>query len=282
MGLVESLQMAIDFIEEHLLENITIEDIAKQANVSPFHFQRTFMILTDTSVGEYLRRRRLTLAAQELTSTASKIIDLALKYGYDTPESFSKAFRKQHGVTPSDIRKGNGMIQAYNRLTIQVNLKGAEPMNYKIIERDAFQILGMKETIPCGTKDSSGVIPNLWGKAYSDGTIASLAEMNNGQIKGVLGITENYQAAENIMDYWIATEYTGVVPDGFSSLTIPTSKWAVFEVQGPIPEAIVNTWRQIFSEWVPSNRYELADIASLEVYVGDYPNPTCEIWVPIK
>jgi AraC family transcriptional regulator len=282
MALVESLQKAIDFIEEHLLDNITIEDIAKQANVSPFHFQRTFMILTDISVGEYLRRRRLTLAAQELSSTNSKIIDLAYKYGYDTPESFSKAFRKQHGVTPSDARKGNGRLQSYNRLMIQVNLKGAEPMKYKIIERDAFQVIGIKEKFSCATKETDAVIPKLWSKANNDGTIDSLAQLNNGQIKGLLGITDNDREVENVMDYWIATAYNGDVPDGFSSLEIPASKWVVFEVQGPIPEAIVSTWKQIFSEWFPSHRYEHAEIASLEVYIGAYPNPSCEIWVPIK
>ncbi|KAB2334896.1 AraC family transcriptional regulator [Cytobacillus depressus] len=282
MALVESLQKAIDFMEEHLLDNITIEDIAKQANVSPFHFQRTFMILTDISVGEYLRRRRLTLAAQELSSTNSKIIDIAYKYGYDTPESFSKAFRKQHGVTPSDARKGNGKLQSYNRLLIQVNLRGAEPMKYKIVEQDAFQVIGIKETFACATKDTDAVIPKLWSRANSDGTIDSLAQLNNGQIKGLLGITDNNKETENFMDYWIAAAHDGDVPDGFSSLNISAAKWAVFEVQGPIPEAIVNTWKQIFSEWFPSNGYEYAEIPSLEVYIGSYPNPSCEIWVPIK
>lgn len=282
MALVESLQKAIDFMEEHLLDNLTIEDIAKQANISPFHFQRTFMILIDISVGEYLRRRRLTLAAQELSTTNCKIIELAYKYGYDTPESFSKSFRKQHGVTPSDARKGNGKLQSYNRLMIQVNLKGAEPMKYKIIEKDAFQVIGIKEKISCATKDTDAVIPKLWSKANTDGTIDLLAHLNNGQMKGLLGITDNYQEIENVMDYWIATAFNGDVPDGFSSLDIPAAKWAVFEVQGPIPEAIVSTWKQIFSEWFPSNGFEHAAIASLEVYIGDYPNPSCEIWVPIK
>lgn len=110
MALVESLQKAIAYMEEHLLDHITIEDIAKQANLSPFHFQRTFMILTDISVGEYLRKRRLTLAAQELSSTNSKVIDLAYNYSYQTPEAFSKAYRKQHGVTPTDTRRGIGKI----------------------------------------------------------------------------------------------------------------------------------------------------------------------------
>lgn len=283
MALVESLQMAIDYMEEHLLDNITIEDIAKRANLSPYHFQRTFMILTNLSVGDYLRRRRLTLAAQELVNTDNKVIDVALKYGYETPEAFSKAFRKQHGLTPSEARKGNGSLKSYNRLMIQVSLKGAEPMKYKMIETGSFQVVGIKENIFCGTKDTDATIPNLWGKVAQDGTLQTLAGLNNGPIEGILGITDNYQASDDTIDYWIATAFSGEhVPDGLTILEIPTSKWVVFEVEGPIPEAITDTWRQIFSEWFPSNGYQPADIPSLEVYLGEYPNPSCEIWVPIK
>src|SRR5690606_9677992 len=124
MALVEGLQKAIEFMETNLQENITIEDIAEKAHLSSYHFQRTFTILTDMTVAEYLRRRRLTKAAHEVSTTNIKIIDLALKYGYQTPESFTKAFQKQHGMSPSEARKGNSNFQSYNRLTIQVNLKG--------------------------------------------------------------------------------------------------------------------------------------------------------------
>lgn len=140
MGWVESLQKAIDYMEDHLTENISIEDIARQASVSEFHFQRTFAILTDTSIGEYLRGRRLTLAAHELANSNSKIIDVAYKYGYDTPEAFSKAFRRQHGVTPSDVRKNIGKLKSYNRLVIQVSLKEQHRWNIKLLNETAFKL----------------------------------------------------------------------------------------------------------------------------------------------
>jgi AraC family transcriptional regulator len=288
MALVESLQKAIDYMEKHLLDNITIEDIAKQANMSTFHFQRTFTILTDISVGEYLRRRRLTLAGQELLTTNCKIIDLAYKYGYDTPEAFSKAFRRQHGVTPSEIRKGIGKLQSYNCLTIQVNLKGAEPMRYKIVERDAFQVVGMKHEFSLASCETDGGIPGiseLWKEANENGTVETLATLNNGQINGVLGIVVDQSETKKAIDYWIATEYHGNVPDGLSSLEIPASKWAVFEVHGPMPDAMQKVWKQIYSEWFPSNGYEHAGTPSLEVYTDSNPySPDyySEIWVPIK
>ena len=286
MASVESLQRTIDYMENHLLEHITIEDIAKQATVSPYHFQRIFMVLTEQSVGEYLRRRRLSLAAQELISTTSKIIDLAYKYGYDTPESFSKAFRKQHGVTPTEARKGIGKIHSQNRLIIQVNLKGAEPMNYRIVERDGFQVIGIKRECPCGTEEA-GIpgIPEFWGEAHASGTVKKLVPLLNGQIKGLLGMTDNYNKEKNTIDYWIAAEHDGKVQDGLSSLEFPPSKWVVFEVRGPMPEAIINTWKQIYSEWFPSNGYEPANLASLEAYIDEdlsKPDYYAEIWVAIK
>lgn len=136
MAWIVSLQKAIDYIEEHLLDSdLSIERVAEEANASAYHFQRTFAILTDMAVGEYIRGRRLTLAAQELTQTDSKVIDLAYKYGYETPESFAKAFRRQHGMTPTEARNFRGKLKSYNRLTIQVSLKGAEPMQYSIVKK---------------------------------------------------------------------------------------------------------------------------------------------------
>ncbi|MFC5403219.1 AraC family transcriptional regulator [Cohnella soli] len=286
MALVESLQKAIDYMEVHLLENLTIEVIAKQANLSSSHFQRTFMILTDLSVGDYLRRRRLTLAAQELTSSECKIIDLAYKYGYETPEAFTKAFRKQHGVTPSEARNGIGKLQSYNRLTIQVSLKGVEPMNYRIVEREAFKVVGVKRECPCGGEKAEGPgIPEFWAEMNANGTVNRLIPLLNGKIHGVLGISDNYNPESNTMDYWIAAEHAGVVPDGLSSIDFPAAKWIAFEVKGSIPTAITDAWKRIYSEWLPSNGYAPAELPSIEAYISQdltSPNSTNEIWLAVQ
>ncbi|MGE8203582.1 AraC family transcriptional regulator [Heyndrickxia sp. NPDC080065] len=286
MGWVESLQKAINYMEEHLLEDITIEDVAKQANASVFHFQRIFSILTDVSVGEYLRRRRLTLAAEEISRTDAKVIDLAYKYGYDTPEAFTKAFRRQHGVTPSESRKGIGKLQSYNRLMIQVNLKGAEPMNYRIVERDAFQVVGIKREFSCENGENHVGIPKFWDEVNENGTDDTLFQLNNGQIKGVLGVCiDKSKDQPGKMDYWIAAEHKGEVPDGLLKYDIPASKWAVFEVHGPMPHSMQNTWKQIFSEWFPSSGYKHAGTPDLEVYTDEdpfSPDLYSEIWIPVK
>ncbi|MGI2328317.1 effector binding domain-containing protein [Planococcus sp. YIM B11945] len=284
MGWTEALQHAIDYMEENLLEVVSIEEIAKQANSSVFHFQRMFTVLTDMTVGDYLRGRRLTLAAHEMVTTDTKIIDLAYKYGYDTPEAFSKAFRRQHGVTPSEARKNIGNLQSYNRLVIQVNLKGAEPMKYKIVEKDAFRVIGIKRAFSMKTEENIPGIPKMWMEANADGTSDALAKLNNGELKALLGVCADF-GGEQTMDYWIAAEHQGEVPEEFLQLEIPASKWGVFEVHGAMPQAMPKVWKQIFSEWFPSNPYEPAGTAELEVYpAGDAYSADyySEIWIPLK
>lgn len=281
MNWIESLQLAIAYMEEHLLENMTMEQIAAQAHISPFHFQRTFALLTDVTVAEYIRRRRLTLAANELIQSDYKIIDLALKYGYDTPESFSKAFRRQHGIAPSEARKNSTSVKSYNRLVIQLSLKGAEPMNHRIVEQTTFTLVGIKQAFSYIDGENLRGIAKMWQDAYTSGTEDRLFELNNGVIQGLLGVcVDQNEIQEKQMEYWIATAYDGEEPEGLSSFTIPASKWSVFEVEGPMPESMQRLWKQIISEWFPSNPYEHAGIPELEVYPGPHKPP--QIWIPIK
>ncbi|RKL64694.1 AraC family transcriptional regulator [Salipaludibacillus neizhouensis] len=289
MAWVETIQKAIEYMEKNILEDITIDSIAKQANVSPFHFQRTFAVLTEITIGDYIRRRRLTFAGEELLTTGVKIIDLANKYGYDTPEAFSKAFRRQHGVTPSEARKKKGKLQSYNRLIIQVTLKGAEPMKYSVVEKNAFQIVGIKREFPCVAEEENVLgIPEFWEEVNQNGTSDLLFQLNDAVVKGVLGVcgeVSEEQKKTNIFDYWVATSYAGEVPEGMYGLEIPASKWAVFEVHEPMPAAMQNTWKQIFSEWFPSTGYEHAGTLEFESYRDEDPHSPdlySEIWIPIK
>lgn len=284
MGWIESLQRAIDYMEKHLDEPVTIEQIAKQANSSVFHFQRTFSILTDCSVADYLRRRRLTLAAQELSATDQKIIDIAYKYGYDTPEAFSKAFRRQHGVSPSEARKHVGDLQSFNRLVIQVNLKGVDPMKYRIVEKESFRAIGVKREFSLRDGENMTGISKMWIELNGDGTSKEIAALKDGEIDGLLGICTDYQDGKT-MDYWIAAESSQQVPEGFMQLKVPAAKWGVFEVRGAMPDAIQKVWKQIFSEWFPSNQYENAGNAEMEVYPEGDPysdDYVSEIWIPLK
>ncbi|KIL80750.1 AraC family transcriptional regulator [Bacillus badius] len=285
MAWIESLQRAIDYMEENLLEDITIDDIARKANSSGFHFQRTFSLLTDISVGEYLKRRRLTLAADELCRTNAKVIDVALKYGYRTPEAFTKAFRRQHGISPREARKLTGKLKSYNRLTIQVRLKGADPMQYKVANKESFEVIGIKQTFPYANSENLAGIPKMWEKVNRDGTSGVLISKNNGPVKGILGVCVDKNNEEKQMDYWIASASNEEASEELSKLEIPASKWVIFEVHGAMPDAMQSAWKKIFSEWFPSSGYEHAGTPDLEVYTfGDISSPDyySEIWIPVK
>ncbi|QPQ31864.1 AraC family transcriptional regulator [Lysinibacillus sp. JNUCC 51] len=287
MSWIESIQKAINYIEEHLLDDITMEQIAREVNSSVFHFQRTFSILTDMSIADYIRRRRLTLAAQELINTEQKVIDLAYKYGYDSPEAFTKAFRKQHQLTPSEARKKQGQLQSYNRLVIQVSLKGAEPMKYKIVEKEKFQVVGVKRTYNSQNGENLQGIPQFWNEMNSKNFDHQLIQLNNGSIKGTLGVCvpNTTQGQNGFIDYWIATDHVGEVGENLLAMEVPASKWVVFEVHGPMPDAMQNTWKQIYSEWFPSNPYKPAGTAELEVYPDEdaySADSYSEIWIPIQ
>jgi len=168
----------------------------------------------------------------------------------------------------------------------QVNLEGAELMKYHIVERGAFQVVGVKRECLC-TAEEGGIpdISKFWSEAHENGTVAQLSQLNNGQIKGLLGITENFNKETNKMDYWIAAEYSGEVSTELWSFELPASKWIVFEVRGPIPTAMINTWKQIDSKWFASNVYEPANIPPIEAYIDSdlyCANSYNEIWLAIK
>lgn len=285
MSWLEGLQKALNYIEKNLEEKLEIEEIACVANVSAFHFQRTFAILTEIPVGEYIRRRRLTIAGQSLLHSREKIIDIAFKYGYETPEAFTKAYRRQHGVTPSETRRGVGSLKIYNPLVIQVQLKGAEPMKVKIVEKEAFTIVGLKKSYSIKEDENLREIPKLWEEVNNDGTVNELLMLSVGKVPGVLGVcVDQTEVAGKDMDYWIAVA-TEEKSAKYDQLIIPASKWAVFEVHGPMPHSIQKVWKQIYSEWMPTTSYKQGGFISFERYTEDDPSSEdcySEIWIPVK
>ncbi|PYZ94787.1 AraC family transcriptional regulator [Salipaludibacillus keqinensis] len=283
MTWVESLRKTIDYIEDQLPAAVSVDEAAKAAHFSSAHLQKGFAVLTGMSIGEYIRRRRLTLAAEELTKGSAKVIEVAMKYGYETPESFSKAFRKQHGISPKEARNPGARLACYNPLKIHVTLKGEKAMKYRIEERESFTAVGIHKEFSVVNNSHSNEIPKLWGEVNENGTSDQLFRLNNGKIDGVLGIC--LDKGNEKIDYWVATEYNGATPEEYEEITIPASKWAVFEVHGPMPDAMQNAWEQIFSEWFPSSAYEHAGTADFEKYTQDDPfskDLYSEVWIPVK
>lgn len=276
---------SIEYIESNLDEELAIEEIAKIAFMSKFHFQRMFSMLTGYTVSEYIRNRRITKAAQELVNSNRKIIDIALKYGYESPEAFTKAFRAIHGVTPSAAKKNSQSLKAYPKLSFQIQIKGDVEMDYKIVGKESFKVIGKSIQTSTLGGENNRKIASFWKEVNSNGFVEEL-EKDCGSL-GILGICMEYDHKLENLTYLIAAEKNKEqVPDGLEEREIPAATWAVFPVIGAMPDAMPRTWKRIFSEWFPATGYEHAGGPEMEVYSsnGDPSSEDyySEIWIPIK
>ena len=252
-GWNEGITNAVAYIEEHLTEEIDINKVADQAYVSSFYFQKIFNVLCGFTVGEYIRNRRLTLAAQELSSTDIKVIDAALKYGYDSPDSFTRAFAKFHGISPSGTM-----------------------LEYKIVEKAQFTVMG--RTRRFNTETSYEEIPKFWKEHIASG--------ENKTVCGMYGICADIDGKN--FDYLIADNYLpwNEVPEGYETRVFPQGTWAVFPCHGALPKALQEVNTKIWSEWLPSCKaYKFAGNYNIELYTPLHENPEddySEIWIPVE
>lgn len=280
------IQNAVDYIEEHITEELDFEEIARRAASSGFYFQRIFGALCGYSLGEYIRNRRLTLAGNELSAKGGKVIDIAFKYGYDSPESFARAFSKFHGITPSQAKKDGSQLRSFSRLYVNLTLKGGSTMDYKIIEKEAFTVLEKVSTQSIVDSENKNTIPDFWTASHQNGTVKTLLDLTDDKTY-IFGICYgNIPEDQKTFDYSIAAvcDKNIAVPEGFRMNTIPARTWAVFESIGELPRSVQETWHRICSEFFPSSVYEptyemdIEAYPSLEMDAADY---RCEIWVPV-
>lgn len=282
MGYLERMNDAVDYIEHHLDQEIDYEVVAKIACCSANYFQRVFSLIVDVSLSEYIRRRRMTLAAFELQQSSVKIIDLAVKYGYDSPDSFTRAFKKIHGIVPSRVCDADVFIKAFPRINFHISIKGDVEMNYRIEEKKAFKIVGVKRHYK-GPEDDENVVPVFWNEMYEKGIYDALSKLQTGCPKGVHGFI--HVKGEQEVDYTIGCVSDKEAPIGMSSYTVPKSTWAIFELKGPVKTAMADGWKRIFSEWLPTSDYKYAEGIDIECfsYPGDKRSEDYkfEIWLPV-
>ena len=289
MDWIQGIQRAIDYVEANITEEIDYEEVAKQAYSSSFHFQRVFGILCGFSLGDYIRMRRLSLAGEELSRGSAKIIEVALKYGYDTPESFSRAFTRFHGIAPSEAKR-SGNVKIFTPLSVKLTLSGGRKMDYRIEKREAFQVVCKRKRV--GKPESENVsrdISALWQQCAADGTMERLATCipENPVMKGLLGICFSSELDAKQFPYGIGVEYDGrKVDDDLEVITIPASTYAVFTGKGRMPDAFIETYHRVVTEFFPqSAQYEYAESVEFEVYSSadtQNPNYQCEIWIAVK
>ncbi len=287
MDWTESLRRAIDYMEAHLLEDISAADVAEAVYVSPFYFQKGFKMMTGLTVGEYIRGRRLYMAALDLLAEDISVLEAAYRYGYDTPESFAKAFTRFHGISPSQIRRDTRKIRTFLPLKIHVQIQGGNEMDYQIEEMPSFSVIGLKREF--SYDDCLQRIPKFWDEFMES---CGHQPPDVGETIERCGIGEYGLCVEDMpgtgrFHYMIAGWYDGgEVPEGMEVAEIPAATWAKFCCVGPIPGSIQSVNTRIFREWLPGNpEYAFALGMNIEWYsTGDTGSPDYEsgIWIPVR
>lgn len=281
MKWIERLESCVAYIEQNLFGNIDMDVLASKACLSKLYFYRMFLYVTGVPISEYIRRRRMTVAANRLVNTGCKVIDLALALGYLSPEAFSRAFKGVHGIAPAEAASGSHSLKAYPPISFQIKVKGEAAMNYTIIKKDAFHLLGVVRRFSTKDGESLRKIPEFWAEFNRESCSMLWPCACREQI---FGASINYDPKSEEFDYVIGVPFEGEKPGQFEMIQIPAATWAIFKITGAMPHALQNTMQRIYSEWLPATNYELADAPHMELYydgditADDYRS---EIWMPL-
>lgn len=287
MNALEPLNRALAYLEESLSSSseLDLAAVARVAHCSEHHLRRMFVSLAGVSLTEYVRRRRLTLAAQDLQEGGLRVLDVAVKYGYGSADAFARAFQALHGMNPSECR--GKAVQAFPRLNFQLAVQGGDPMQYRLVSKGPFFVVGFMRRVPLVYHGVNPAIAEMW-KALSLSDIAALKALSDTEPTGMLSASTNFsegRAEGGELDHYIGVATTSLAPEGFASLAVPALTWAVFEAVGPFPETLQSVWGRIYSEWFPSSSYQAA--AGPELLWNEHPDVTAadyrsEIWIPVE
>jgi len=295
MEWVERMTATIDYIENHLTDDIMYDEVAKIACCSMHQFGRVFSYVVGISLSEYIRRRRLTLSALDLQSSNEKVIDIAMKYGYNSPDAFTRAFVGMHGVTPKVARTLGVKLKAYPLITFHISIKGDVEMEYRIEEKQDINIVGMVKhikrqsanTMENDWKENAGEVWNVWEEFLNGGTDEKISNVYNLYRAPMwqMGFTKTMENGETLLA--IGAERDTNISTDLQTYTIPSSKWVIFTVRGSLSgkeHPIDAMWTRITTEWFPTCGYKRASDYEIEVYPPGDTNSdeyTCEIWIPI-
>jgi AraC family transcriptional regulator len=280
---------ALGYLESNLYGEVDLEAAAREANCSAFHFYRMFEVITGVGPGEYLRRRRLSEAAMALSSGGpEKVIDLAMRFGYESPDAFSRAFRREFGCLPTEARKGGARLHSYPPLSFSVVLKGDKAMEYRIEKGPAMGMAGIGMKIR--TKDGGNFVdvPAFWDAIMKDGRWKALCSKADFKRIGVCGVCRDFDMAAGVFIYSIAIDEPATMdgmPEGSEAFEIPASTWGKFTSRGPLRPNFQDTIKRVFGEWLPASDWEHAGSAEIEFYPDgnpESPDYWCEYWVPLK
>lgn len=280
MDWVERLNAAIRYIDENLTGDIEYEKLGQIACCSAYHFQRMFSYIAGMPLSEYIRKRRMSLAAVDLQGGNAKIIDVAAKYGYTSPTAFNRAFQSVHGISPSSVKNDGVEVKSFPPITFKITVKGVDELNYRIENKGAFRIVGKSYPLSREIEQNFLQVPQMWQDAVLDGTIEKIISLMNNAPQGVLGVSACSDAEE--WRYYIAVSSTAAIDASLEAYIIPAGLWAVFPGAGT-GKSIQELERRIVTEWLPTSGYEFTEGPDIEVYFNPNPENTAyEVWIPVQ
>lgn len=277
---------AMHYIEANLTTEVDMRRVAQLAGCSEYHFRRMFAFLSGMPISEYIRRRRLSLAALDLQHSAVRVIDVAVSYGYESADAFARAFHAWHGLTPSAARQAGAALRVVPPMTFQLTIQGGDAMHYRIIEKGAFRIVGLTRTVRLQYEGVNPEIAAMWASLTLD-AITTLKALSNVEPIGLLSASYNFSEDRregSTLDHTIGVATSQPVPDGYAVLDVAAATWAVFTARGPFPATLQNVWGRIYAEWFPMSGYqssggpELLWNESKDTTLPDYHS---EIWIPV-
>ncbi|MFE2582063.1 GyrI-like domain-containing protein [Streptomyces sp. NPDC059378] len=285
--MLERLNQALDHLEACLDGEVDIAEVARIAAVSEYHFRRLFSALAGMPLPVYVRRRRMTLAGADVLAGEPTLLDIAVRYGYGSGEAFARAFRSVHGVGPGEARRTGAVLTAQPRMSFRVVVEGSTTMRYRIVEKEAFRVVGRRARVPL-VPEGINAAATAHLKSLDERAIVRMKELDQQEPAGILSaavyLTDSRDEGAEA-DYWIGVVTgPGTAVDELDALDVPAGTWAVFDNHGPYPSALQELWRDVFTQWFPSSLYvsrpgpEL--LRTQPVQIGTETDS--QLWIPVE
>ena len=284
--MLERLNQAMEHIERHLDQPVDVAELARIAVTSEYHFRRLFSALAGIPLSEYVRRRRLTVAGAEVLAGEESLLDIAVRWGYGSNEAFARAFRAVHGIGPSEARRTGAALHAQPRMSFRLVVEGSTSMRYRIVEKDEFRLVGRKARVPLVHEGMNPAIV-AFIRSIDQETVRRMAELSDQEPRGIVNVSDDLAGSREEgteLDYWHGVVTGADAPEDMASLPVTAGAWAVFESSGEFPQALQYLWRDVFTQWFPSNPYESRpgpEISKVRVS-ADGKRADAELWIPVR
>ncbi|WP_086828003.1 AraC family transcriptional regulator [Allokutzneria sp. NRRL B-24872] len=287
--MISALNRLVDLVEEHLGEEFDLGGPAAALGTTEYHLRRMFSSLAGMPLSEYVRRRRMTVAAADVVRGKDDLLSIAVRYGYGSTEAFGRAFRAVHGANPGDVRRDGGPLRTQPQLRFRLTVEGSVPMDTRIADRPAFRLVGHAKRVPL---IHQGVNPHI--QQHIAGLPKEehlrLKALGDGEPHGLLQVCDDLdpdgaEGSELTYLHGVAIAKETPVPDDLDAIEVPAGRWAVFRTAGAYPKALQDTWAATATEWFPSNPWRLRPGPSIVAVLDraeDFSSATCELWLPVE